>query len=357
MASEENKVVTPNELPMEHTSSSGAKRKRGRPRKYEYGMHELPHSAQPTQSIPPLHSTQDSSNIRQDGTQINNASGGSVGPTIQALPTKQVPPNRSSRQATNYSSAPLQGNSVKDDIVGKYFVGKMSKKFPGFSLITVKVKDNLVLKGWIPDENNLRPITSKDDLAPDLPMLRPSQVRKRPSTIYSQAAGQSIPVPLEDVTFAKPLQMRRPIEKSVTKHMVLSAPRPYMGSGVVAAAPISVAPISVAPIKSESKPFSEQGNELRNPQPLSVAVPIQSGQPVLASCKQDTEQPENTKEAEQLDTKRDISKGVDGSKSEASGGTEPLIEASTATHSPQEIPDGIHDVNKKVKVDNNESSG
>uniref|UniRef100_A0A0E0H689 Uncharacterized protein n=1 Tax=Oryza nivara TaxID=4536 RepID=A0A0E0H689_ORYNI len=403
MTSEENKAVAHNEpLPMEQTLSSGAKRKRGRPRKYEYGMHELPYSVQHIQSVPPLHSTQDSSNIRQDGIQINHTSGGSFGPnigTIQALPTKQGPANRSSgprdsvnlvktslSQASIYTSAPLQGNSVKDDIVGKYFVGKMSKKFPGFSLITVKVKDNQVLKGWIPDENNLRPITPKDDLAPDLPMLRPSQVRKRPSTVYRQAAGP-IPVPLEDVTFAKPLQMRRPVEKSFTKHTVPSVPRPHMGSGVVAAVPISVSPSN-----AESRIFSEQGTEHVNPQPLSAVVPIKSGQPVLASCKevaggktvneiqtvsesskhteessgerhllnvpvmdaikeslgpkeqpnatnskQQTfmEPPESTEQAVQLDTERDISKGADGSKSEASGGTAPPVEASTAVHNPQ----------------------
>ncbi|XP_052150881.1 uncharacterized protein LOC127769371 [Oryza glaberrima] len=207
MTSEENKAVTPNE-PIE-ASSSGSKRKRGRPRKSEYGMHEKPYSVQPIQSVPPLHSTEDSSNIQQDGIQINHKSGGSVGPSANLVKT-------SLSQASTYTSASLQSNSVKDGIVGKYFVGKMSNKVPGFSLIKVKVKDNLVLKGWIPDESDLRPITPKDDLAPDLPMLRPSQVRKRPSTIYKQAAGP-IPVPLEDVTFAKPLQMRKPVEKSVAK--------------------------------------------------------------------------------------------------------------------------------------------
>jgi hypothetical protein len=207
MTSEENKAVTPNE-PIE-ASSSGSKRKRGRPPKSEYGMHEKPYSVQPIQSVPPLHSTEDSSNIQQDGIQINHKSGGSVGPFANLVKT-------SLSQASTYTSASLQSNSVKDGIVGKYFVGKMSNKVPGFSLITVKVKDNLVLKGWIPDESDLRPITPKDDLAPDLPMLRPSQVRKRPSTVYRQAAGP-IPVPLEDVTFAKPLQMRRPVEKSFTK--------------------------------------------------------------------------------------------------------------------------------------------
>ncbi|XP_006656107.1 uncharacterized protein LOC102702667 isoform X2 [Oryza brachyantha] len=384
MTSEENKVVTPNEpLSMEQTSSSGAKRKRGRPRKYEYGVHELPHSVQPIQSALPLYST-------QDGIQRNNTSGGNVGPnigTIHALPTKQGPANRSNRnsanlvkaslsQATNYSSAFLQGNSVKDDIVGKYFVGKMSKKFPGFSLITVKVKDNQVLKGWIPDENSLRPITPKDDLAPDLPMLQPSQVQKKPSTIYKQAAGP-IPVPLEDVTFAKPLQMRKPVEKSVAKHMVPSIPRPYMGSGAVAATPISV---SLG--NSESKASSDQGTEVLNPQPISAVM--QSGQPVLASCKEVTggktvneihkvsesskhteessgpkEQPNATnskqqtlmglpEKAEQLDPQRDISKGVDDSKSEASGGTAPQVEASNAAHDPEDqIPDDIHHVNMK----------
>uniref|UniRef100_A0A0E0KVI5 Uncharacterized protein n=1 Tax=Oryza punctata TaxID=4537 RepID=A0A0E0KVI5_ORYPU len=370
MTSEENKAVTPNEqLPME-ASSSGAKRKRGRPRKSEYGMHEKPYSAQPIQSVPPLHSTQDSSNIRQDGIQINHKSGGSVGPFANLVKT-------SLSQASTYTSASLQGNLVKDDVVGKYFVGKMSKKVPGFSLITVKVKDNLVLKGWIPDESNLRPITPKDDLAPDLPMLRPSQVRKRPS-IYRQAAGP-IPVPLED--------MRRPVEKSLAKHTVPSAPRPHIGSGVVAAVPISVSPSN-----TESRIFSEQGTEHVNPQPLSAVVPIKLGQPVLASCKQVAggkivneiqtvsesskhteessgerhllnvpvtdaikeslgpkeqpnatnskqqtfmEPPESTEQAVQLDTERDIFRGADGSKSETSGGTAPPVEASTAVHNPQ----------------------
>ncbi|KAL5216811.1 hypothetical protein ABZP36_008212 [Zizania latifolia] len=302
MTFEENKGVIPNEsLSMEQTSSSGAKRKRGRPRKYEYGIHELPHSAQPIQSIPPLHNTQDDSDIQLDGVQINHTSGGTAGPnmcTVQALPTKQGQGNRSSQprdsanlvktslsHASNYCSALLQSNASKDDIVGKYFVGKMAKKFPGFSLITVKVKNNQVLKGWIPDENNLLPIAPKDDLAPELPMLRPSQVRKRPSTIHRQSADPRIPVHLEDVTFAKPLQMRRPVEKSVAKHTIPAAPRPYMGFGVVAAAPISVSHSN-----SEPRTFSKQGTNLANPQPLSAAMPIKSVQPVSASCKQVADQ-------------------------------------------------------------------
>uniref|UniRef100_A0A0D9W9U0 Uncharacterized protein n=1 Tax=Leersia perrieri TaxID=77586 RepID=A0A0D9W9U0_9ORYZ len=156
MASEDNRAVTPNEpLPTEQPSSSGVKRKRVSPQRQESS-----HSAQPIQSIPP---------------------------------------------------APLQDNSVKDAIVGKYFVGKMSRQLNGFSQITVKVKDNLVLKGWIPNEDSLCPIAPKDDLAPDLPMLRLSGIRKKPSTISTQAAGP-VPVPLEGVTHANPLQMRKPVE-------------------------------------------------------------------------------------------------------------------------------------------------
>ncbi|KAG8066341.1 hypothetical protein GUJ93_ZPchr0004g39201 [Zizania palustris] len=273
---------------MEQTSSSSAKRKRGRPRKYEYG-------------IPPLHSTQDDSNIQQDRVQINHTTGASVGPnmrTVQALPTKQGQGNRSGRprdstnlaktslsHPSNYCSAPLKSNAGKDDIVGKYFAGKMVKKFPGFSLITVKVRDNQILKGWIPDEKNLLPITPKDDLAPELPMLLPSQVRKRPSTIYKQSAGPPISVHLEDVTFAKPLQMRRPVEKSVAKHMIPPDPRPYMGSGVVAATPISVSHSN-----SEPRTVSKQGTDLLNPQPLSSVMPIKSVQPVSASSNQVTDQ-------------------------------------------------------------------
>jgi hypothetical protein len=47
----------------------------------------------------------------------------------------------------------------------------------------------------------------------------------------------------------------------------------------------------------------------------------------------------------QLDTERDISKGADDSKSEASGGTAPPVEASTAVHNPQ-------DDSHEMKVDN-----
>jgi hypothetical protein len=57
------------------------------------------------------------------------------------------------------------------------------------------------------------------------------------------------------------------------------------------------------------------------------------------------EPPESTEQAVQLDTERDISKGADDSKSEASGGTAPPVEASTAVHNPQ-------DDSHEMKVDN-----
>uniref|UniRef100_A0A0A9CQI0 Uncharacterized protein n=1 Tax=Arundo donax TaxID=35708 RepID=A0A0A9CQI0_ARUDO len=175
---------------------------------------------------------------------------------------------------------PSQGNPGKDGILGKHFVGKMTKKFPGFSLITVKVKDNQVLRGWVPDENNLRPIIPKDDIALELPMLQPSQVRKRASAIHMQAAPP-VPIHLEDVTPAKPLQMRRPNEKTIAKHTVPLAPRPYMASGVVAAVPVSVSPSS-----AETKTLAKQDTEHVIHQPSVTAVPIKSIRPALVSCKQ-----------------------------------------------------------------------
>jgi len=193
-----------------------------------------------------------------------------------------------SAQPRNSANVSLQGNSGKDNVLGKHFVGKLTKKVPGFSLITVKVKDNQVLKGWVPDEINLRPITPKDDLAPELPMLRPSQVRKRASAIHMQPA-LPVPMHLEDVTLAKPLQMRRPVEKTIAKHAVPLAPRPYIGSGVVAAVPISVAPSN-----PEMRTLARQDAELVIPQSSVAAVPIKSVCPVSVPCKQPANQKEFT---------------------------------------------------------------
>ncbi|PUZ49005.1 hypothetical protein GQ55_7G291500 [Panicum hallii var. hallii] len=248
MASEGDKDAPSEALSMEQSSTSGAKRKRGRPRKYEYPVYDVPQKAQPIQSVPPLRCTQDGLSIRQDGLQASHTSGGSA--------------------------------HGKDDVLGKHFVGKLTKKIPGFALITVKVKDNQVLKGWVPDENNLRPITPKDDLAPELPILRPSQVRKRASAILMQAAPP-VPIHLEDVTLAKPLQMRRPAEKTIAKHTVPLAPRPYMGSAVLAAVPVSISPSN-----PEMRTLAKQDTEPVITQSSVAAVPIKSARPVLVPCKQ-----------------------------------------------------------------------
>ncbi|XP_066349530.1 uncharacterized protein [Miscanthus floridulus] len=270
MASEGNKNVPNEALSVDQSSISGVKRKRGRPRKYEYPVYELPQKVQPIQSAPPLlHCTQDGSSM------ASHTLGGSAH-------------GNWSGQPRNSANASLQGNSGKDDFLGKHFVGKLTKKVPGFSLITVKVKDNQVFKGWVPDEINLRPITPKDDLAPELPMLRPSQVRKRASAIHMQPA-LPVPIHLEDVTLAKPLQMRRPVEKTIAKHAVPLAPRPYIGSGVVAAVPISVAPSN-----PEMRTLARQDAELVIPQSSVAAVPIKSVRPVSVPCKQLANQNEFT---------------------------------------------------------------
>jgi hypothetical protein len=94
---------------------------------------------------------------------------------------------------------------------------------------------------------------------------------------------------LEDVTLAKPLQMRRPVEKSIAKHAVPLAPRPYIGSGVVAAVPISVAPSN-----PEMRTLARQDAELVIPQSSVAAVPIKSVRPVSVPCKQLANQNEFT---------------------------------------------------------------
>ncbi|XP_008661983.1 AT hook motif family protein isoform X3 [Zea mays] len=267
MSSEGNKDVPNEALSVDLSSISGAKRKRGRPRKYEHPAYELPQKVQPLQSAPPLHCSQDGSSM------ASHTSGGYAHGSWSAQPRNSV-------------NASIQGNSGKDDVLGKHFVGKLTKKIPGFSLITVKVKDNQVLKGWVPDEINLRPITPKDDLAPELPMLRPSHVRKRASAIHMQTA-LTVPLHLEDITLAKPLQMRRPVEETIAKHSVPLAPRPYMGSGVVAPVPISVA---LAPNNPELTSLTRQDAELVIPQSSVAAVPITSVPP----CKQLANQNEFT---------------------------------------------------------------
>uniref|UniRef100_A0ACD5UEG2 Uncharacterized protein n=1 Tax=Avena sativa TaxID=4498 RepID=A0ACD5UEG2_AVESA len=297
MTSEGNKAGAPIE-PL--SASSGAKRKRGRPRKYEYSTVEQPQMAQPIQSIPPLRSALYNSNIRHDGVHINQTLGGTVDArmhTVYVLPAQQTRGDRSARpiesgntvkthekQASSYSTAHVQGNSSRDVIIGKHFVGKMAKKSPGFSLITVKVKDNQVLRGWIPDANNLRPITPMDDLAPDLPMLRPSQVQKKASVSHRQACS-TLPVRLEDVTIAKPLQMRRPVEKSTAKHIIPLIPRPYIGAGVVAAAPVSVKSGN-----AESMPLPKKETESVSRKPSATEVAVKAPQPVLLPCMQGDKQ-------------------------------------------------------------------
>ncbi|XP_012702645.1 uncharacterized protein LOC101778327 isoform X1 [Setaria italica] len=280
MASEGNKDVPNEALSMEQSSTSGAKRKRGRPRKYEYPVYDVPQKAQPIQSVPPLRCTQDGLSIRQDGLQSSLTSGDRVHGNRSGRPRNSANKMKNSDNQASYHSSALQDNSGKDDVLGKHFVGKLTKKIPGFSLITVKVKDNQVLKGWVPDENNLRQITPKDDLAPELPMLRPSQVRKRASAIHMQAAPP-VPIHLEDVTLAKPLQMRRPAEKIIAKHTAPLPPRPYIGSAVLAAIPVSISPSN-----PEMRTLAKHDTELVIPQSSVAAVPIKSARPVLVPCKQ-----------------------------------------------------------------------
>jgi len=281
MASEGDKDAPSGALSMEQSSTSGAKRKRGRPRKHEYPVYDVPQKAQPIQSVPPLRCTQDGLSIRPDGLQAGHTSGGAAHGNRSGRPRNSANTvNNSGNQASYHNNASLQRNSGKDDVLGKHFVGKLTRKIPGFALITVKLKDNQVLKGWVPDENNLRPITPKDDLAPELPMLRPSQVRKRASAILMQAAPP-VPIHLEDVTLAKPLQMRRPDEKTIAKHTVPHAPRPYMGSAVLAAVPVSISPSN-----PEMRTLAKQDTEPVIPQSSVAAVPIKSARPVLVPCKQ-----------------------------------------------------------------------
>ncbi|KAK3143658.1 hypothetical protein QOZ80_4AG0303230 [Eleusine coracana subsp. coracana] len=280
MSSEGNKDISTEAVSMEQSSTSGAKRKRGRPRKYEYPSYEQPQRAQPIQSIPPLQSTQGSSNIRQDGVQVSHKSGDSIGPKMCTF---------------------------QDDILGKHFVGKMTNKFPGFCLITVKVKDNQILKGWVPDQNNLNPITLKDDLTPELSVLRPSQVQRQASAVPMQAAPP-VPIHLEDVTLAKPLQMRRPVDKTTAKHAIPLTVRPYMGSGVVAAVPVSVSPSNV-----EIGTLAKQDTECMISQPPVAAVPITSIRPVSVSDKQVANQNELVREKSSNDVQKD-SKSSNGAK-------------------------------------------
>ncbi|GJN26381.1 hypothetical protein PR202_gb14308 [Eleusine coracana subsp. coracana] len=239
---------------MEQSSTSGAKRKRGRPRKYEYPSYEQPQRAQPIQSIPPLQSTQGSSNIRQDGVQVSHKSGDSIGPkmfTFQVLPAQQAQGNRSGRSR---NSANLVKTSGKDDILGKHFVA---------------------------------------------PSASTKSSSKQASAVPLQAAAP-VPIHLEDVTLAKPLQMRRPVDKTTAKHAIPLTVRPYMGSGVVAAVPVSVSPSNV-----EIGTLAKQDTECMISQPPVAAVPITSVRPVFVSDKQVANQNELVREKSLNDVQKD----------------------------------------------------
>lgn len=298
MTSEGNKATAPSDQPpIEQLVSSGAKRKRGRPRKYEHSTYEQPQMAHPVRSMSPGRRVLYNYNMHHGGLHANHTSGGSVGPkmhTVYVLPAPKAQGDRSSRprnsantvkvhdnQATNYSSAHVEGNSSTDANIGKRFVGKMANKCPGFSLITVKVKDNQVLQGWIPDVNNLRPITPRDDLVPELPMLRPSSVKKKKASAVHKQTPPPLPVHLEDVTIARPLQMRRPVEKSIATNIIPTTPGVYISPGVVAAAPVSV-PSSYV----ESWPLPKQVTGPIRPEPSATVVPVKFAQPVSISCRQ-----------------------------------------------------------------------
>ncbi|CAL5063687.1 unnamed protein product [Urochloa decumbens] len=106
MASEGNKGVPNEALSIEQSSTSGAKRKRGRPRKYEYPVYDVLQKAQPIQSIPPLRCTQDGLSIRQDGLQASHSD--SVHGNRPGRPRNSANMMKNSdNQASYQSSAPL----------------------------------------------------------------------------------------------------------------------------------------------------------------------------------------------------------------------------------------------------------
>ncbi|CAN6229637.1 unnamed protein product [Urochloa humidicola] len=113
MATEGNKDVPSEALSMEQSSTSGAKRKRGRPRKYEYPVYDVPQKAQPIQSIPPLRCTQDGLSIRQDGMQASHTSGNSVHGNRSGRPRN----SDSQNQASYHSTALLQGEKTNTTLV------------------------------------------------------------------------------------------------------------------------------------------------------------------------------------------------------------------------------------------------
>ncbi|GJN01687.1 hypothetical protein PR202_ga18968 [Eleusine coracana subsp. coracana] len=205
---------------MEQSSTSGAKRKRGRPRKYEYPSYEQPQ---------------------------------------RVLPAQQAQGNLSGRSR---NSANLVKTSGKDDILGKHFVA-----------LSTSTKSS-----------------------------------SRQASAVPMQAAPPVPIHLEDVTLAKPLQMRRPVDKTTAKHAIPLTVRPYMGSGVVAAVPVSVSPSNV-----EIGTLAKQDTECMISQPPVAAVPITSIRPVSVSDKQVANQNELVREKSSNDVQKD-SKSLNGAK-------------------------------------------
>ncbi|KAG8043564.1 hypothetical protein GUJ93_ZPchr0458g22807 [Zizania palustris] len=173
---------------------------------------------------------------------------------------------------------------------------------------------------------------------PELPRLRPSQVQKRPSTIHGQSADPRIPVHLEDVTFAKPDFFQT---GSLIKMHLLEGKLSVRFTKILNLQ----ANLTHQLYERQQLLFCRKRNLLNIPVIDAVKESLDQIQHVdskdmvnIKIASGPKEQPnatnKNTEQSEQLETKTDVFRGINGPNSVASGNA-PDVEAVSTAHNPQ----------------------
>nr|CAD1832099.1 unnamed protein product [Ananas comosus var. bracteatus] len=201
------------------------RRKRGRPRKYDYPGYEPRRRAQtyyprPNPSQP---NANPSGQVVQP--QPNPSPSSSQIPCGSAAHTAGTPASTASHCHPRVPVGPTAANSCHgpDDLLGKTVSGVLDGIFDSGYLLTVRVgPTGPVLKGLVFDPRVSVPLSEDNDVAPLLPMTKRGEI-PIPGQAPISIPVQSVP---NRVTVAQPIQMREPgcelspplSRKRATKH-------------------------------------------------------------------------------------------------------------------------------------------
>ncbi|XP_020109503.1 uncharacterized protein LOC109724922 isoform X2 [Ananas comosus] len=201
------------------------RRKRGRPRKYDYPGYEPRRRAQtyyprPNPSQP---NANPSGQVVQP--QPNPSPSSSQVPCGSAAHTAATPASTASHCHPRVPVGPTAANSCHgpDDLLGKTVSGVLDGIFDSGYLLTVRVgPTGPVLKGLVFDPRVSVPLSEDNDVAPLLPMTKRGEI-PIPGQAPISIPVQSVP---NRVTVAQPIQMREPgcelspplSRKRATKH-------------------------------------------------------------------------------------------------------------------------------------------